>query len=151
MELTKTDRDLLKLVQQDADMTISQLAERVGASPSAVQRRLQRLRDGGVILRTVALADPARLGSITLLVELELERDRPELLPALHQWIGRTPEVQQAWSLTGRGDYTLVVVTRSIDHFYALSSDMMTSNANIRKFTTSVVLKHVKQGLVIPV
>lgn len=47
--------------------------------------------------------------------------------PAPPQWIGRTPEVQQAWCLTGRGGYTLVGVTRPTDHFDVLPSDMMAS------------------------
>lgn len=69
----------------------------------------------------------------------------------LHRWIASTPEVQQAWCLTGRGDYTLVVVTASIEHFDTLADEMMGVNANIRKFTTSVVLKNLKRSLAIPV
>lgn len=152
MEISEADCAILRVVQRDADVTIAELAEKVGASPSAAQRRLQRLRDAKVIERNVALVDPKRVGGrVTLLVEIELERERPELLPGLHQWIARTPEVQQAWSLTGRGDYTMVVVVRSIDDFDTLSSEMMESNPNIRKFTTSVVLKHIKRSLEVPV
>jgi Lrp/AsnC family transcriptional regulator, leucine-responsive regulatory protein len=139
-------------MQQDSRLTIGVLAERVGLSPSSTQRRLQRLRDDKVILRDVALVDHKRVGpNVTLLVELELERDRPELLLALHQWIAATSEVQQAWCLTGRGDYTLVIVADSIEHFDQLAERMMSGNPNIRKFTTSVVLKHLKQSLAISV
>jgi Lrp/AsnC family transcriptional regulator, leucine-responsive regulatory protein len=152
LELTRVDRAILHEMQQDARLTIGVLAERVGLSPSSTQRRLQRLRDDKVILRDVALVDHKRVGpNVTLLVELELERDRPELLQALHQWIAATSEVQQAWCLTGRGDYTLVIVADSIEHFDQLAERMMSGNPNIRKFTTSVVLKHLKQSLVISV
>jgi Lrp/AsnC family leucine-responsive transcriptional regulator len=95
--------------------------------------------------------DPKRVGaSVTLLVELELERDRPELLAPLHQWIAHTPEVQQAWCLTGRGDYTLVIVTSSVEAFDKLADQMMSENPNVRKFTTSVVLKLLKRTLAVP-
>jgi Lrp/AsnC family leucine-responsive transcriptional regulator len=151
VSLTEADRAILRVMQQDCGVTIAALAERVGTSVSATQRRLQRLRDQGIILRDVSVVDPKLVGaSVTLLVELELERDRPELLGPLHQWIARTPQVQQAWCLTGRGDYTLVVVTDSVESFDALADQMLAENPNVRKFTTSVVLKLLKRTLAVP-
>lgn len=152
MRIDDTDKALLDLMQKDAGVTLSELADRVGVSPSAAQRRLQRLREDKVILRDVSLLNPKLIApSMTMLVELELERDRPELLASLHLWIARSAEVQQAWSLTGRGDYTLVMIVRSIEHFDAVADAMMAQNPNIRKFTTSVVLKNLKSTLALPV
>lgn len=152
MDLTKSDRAILHAMQEDASLSIDALAERVGLSSSSVQRRLRRLREEKVILRDVSVVDPGRIGpSVTLLVELELERDRAEQLLSLHRWIARTIEVQQAWCLTGRGDCTLVVVAASIEHFDKLAEQMMSDNPNIRKFTTSVVLKQLKRSLHVPV
>lgn len=152
IELTDADRAILRIVQEDARTTIEDIAGRVGLSVSSTQRRLQRLREDKVILGDVAVLDPKRVGqNVTMLVEIELERDRPELLPGFHQWIARTPQVQQAWYVTGRGDYTLVVVTASIEDFDGLMERLMTDNRNVRKFTTSVVLKSVKRGLAVPV
>ena len=151
-ELTQTDAEILRIVQQDARTTIENIAHRVGLSVSSAQRRLQRLREEKVITGEVAIVDPKRVGShVTMLVELELERDRPELLPALHQWLAKAPEVQQAWSITGRGDYTLVVLSPSIEAFDALMERMLADNRNIRKFTTSVALKTLKRSLAVPV
>jgi len=151
-DLTFADRAILRLMQQDARTTIEEIARRIGLSISATQRRLQRLREDKVILGDISVVDPKRLGQgVTMLVELELERDRPEMLPGLQQWIARTTQIQQAWYVTGRGDYTLVVVVASIDAFDALMERLTTDNRNIRKFTTSVVLKTVKRGLAVPV
>ena len=152
MRIDETDKRILEIMQKDAGITLSELAERIGVSPSAAQRRLQRLREETVILRDVSLLNPKLIApSVTMLVELELERDRPELLASLHLWIARSAEVQQAWCLTGRGDYTLVITVRSVEHFDALADAMMTQNPNIRKFTTSVVLKNLKSTLELPV
>jgi Lrp/AsnC family leucine-responsive transcriptional regulator len=152
MEITDIDRAILREMQRDAGITIVELAERLGVSASAAQRRLQRLRDEKVILSEVAILDPKQVGAnVTMLVEIELERDRPELIASLHHWISTSPQVQQAWCLTGRGDYTLVVVADSIDAFDKFADLMLEENANIRKFTTSVVLKHVKRTLQVPV
>src|SRR5437868_5891480 len=95
-ELDKADTAILRIVQDDARATIETIAHRVGLSASSAQRRLQRLRDEKVILGEVAVLDPKRTGNpVTMLVELELERDRPELLPGFHRWLAKVPEIQQ--------------------------------------------------------
>ncbi|OHV79917.1 Lrp/AsnC family transcriptional regulator [Ensifer sp. LCM 4579] len=150
-KLTATDQAILRIVQEDARATIEDIAAKTGLSASSAQRRLQRLREEKVILGEVSIIDPKKLGlGVTLLVELELERDRPELMVKLHHWIARTPEVQEAWCITGRGDYTLVVVCGSIEEFDLLAERLMNENPNIRKFTTHVVLKTLKRGLALP-
>lgn len=152
MPLTAADREILKLMQQDATITLNELAHRTGLSPSSAQRRLQKLRDDKVILRDVSIVDPKKVGaSVSMLVEVELERDRPELLPPFLRWVTETPEVQEAWGTSGRGDYTLVIMAQSVEHFDALADRMMERNANIRKFTTSVVLKTLKRTLAVTV
>lgn len=152
MQLTKSDSAILAILQKDAGITMAELAEQVGLSVSSAQRRVQRLREAKVILRDVSIIDPKKISpSITLLVELELEKDRPELLSSLHLWIARTAEVQQAWCLTGRGDYTLVMVVGTIEHFDGLAERMMVENPNVRKFTTSVALKTLKRTLELPI
>ena len=148
---TAVDRAILRIVQEDARATIEEIAARTGLSASSAQRRLQRLRERKVILGDVSIIDPRKVGlGVTLLVELELERDRPELMVNLHQWIAKTPEVQEAWCITGRGDYTMVVVCGSIHAFDLLAERLMNENPNVRKFTTNVVLKTLKRGLALP-
>lgn len=149
--VTDVDREILSILQEDARATIEDIAARTGLSPSSAQRRLQRLREDKVIVGEVAIVDPKKVGlGVTLLVELELERDRPELMANLHRWIAKTPEVQEAWCITGRGDYTLVVVCGSIDDFDTLAEHLVNENPNVRKFTTHVVLKTLKRGLAVP-
>ncbi len=86
MDLDAFDRQLLNLVQQDASRTADQLATHVALSVSAIQRRLKRLREEGVVERHVAVLDPRQVGRPTLfVVALEVERERPELLAQLRR------------------------------------------------------------------
>jgi Lrp/AsnC family transcriptional regulator, leucine-responsive regulatory protein len=150
--LTSADKALLRCLQRDSRMTLDALAHAAGLSTSTAQRRVQRLRDEGVITGDVALVDPKAVGQpLTLHVELELERDRPELLQALQAWIGRSEHIQQAWYVTGRGDLMLVITAASIEAFDGFMERMLSENRNIRKFTTSVVLKTLKRGLAVAV
>ena len=79
MDLDDFDRQLLARVQADASLTAEQLAEAVALSPSAIQRRLRRLREGGVIEREVAVLDPGRVGSpASFITSLYLHHERPD-------------------------------------------------------------------------
>lgn len=152
MDLDRFDRQLLNLVQQDAAQTAERLAEQVGLSPSAIQRRLKRMREQGVILRDVAVLDPRAVGRPTFfVVSLEVERERPELLAQLREWIARHAEIQQAFYVTGETDYVLVVTAPDTEAFELLMSQLVKENPNVRRFTTNVVLGLWKQGLTIPV
>ena len=151
MSLDRLDIRLLAELQADAALTNDQLAERVALSASAVQRRVRRLESSGVIERRIALVDPAKVGRTAhFIVGVEVERERPELVKKLRDWVAAEPAVQQAYYVTGTADYVLVVVTRDIGEFDALMSEMMLANPNVRRFTTQVVMSTVKRGLAVP-
>lgn len=152
MELDRFDRQLLNLVQEDAAQTAERLAEQVGLSPSAIQRRLKRMREQGVITRDVAVVDPREIGRPTFfVVSLEIERERPELLAQLREWLSRRAEVQQAYYVTGETDFVIIMTARDTEAFDAMMSRLVQENPNVRRFTTNVVLNLLKQGLSIPV
>ncbi len=151
MDLDAYDRQLLNLVQQDASRTAEQLATHVALSVSAIQRRLKRLREEGIVERHVAVLDPRQVGRPTLfVVALEVERERPELLAQLRRWLDAEPHVQQAYYVTGGADFTLVVTAPDTETYDALMSRMVADNPNVRRFTTNVVLGIVKRGLAMP-
>jgi len=151
-ELDRLDRRLLAQLQDNAVLTNDALAELVGLSPSAVQRRVRRLEAAGVIERHVAVIDPAKVGQPAMfLVSIEVERERADLVNKLRDWFRTEPAVQQAYYVTGSADYVLVVVVRDIQAFDALMSEMMAANPNVRRFTTNVVMSAVKRGLMVPV
>ena len=152
MKLDRFDRQLLNLVQEDAGRTSEDLAQRVALSPSAVQRRLRKLKDAGVIVRHTAILEPRKVGRPTFfIVSLEVERDRPELLNQLRTWLAAQEHVQQAFYVTGEADFILVVTAPDTETYDALMARLATENPNVRKFTTNVALGVVKRGLTIPV
>lgn len=152
MDLDDFDRRLLNLVQSDAGQTAERLAESVGLSPSAVQRRLRRLRETGVIVRETAIVDPKCVGSpVSFIVALEVERERPETLNHLRAWLETQDHVQQAFYVTGEADFMLVITAPDTGSYDALMARLMADNPNVKRFTTYVALGIVKRGLSIPV
>ncbi|RUL63443.1 Lrp/AsnC family transcriptional regulator [Dyella dinghuensis] len=151
MELDKLDRRILAILQKDARRPAELMGADVGLSASAVQRRIARMREEAVITAEVALVDPKQAGRpLTMIVDVEVERERPELLASLKQWIAAEPCIQEAWYVTGAGDYVLIVVARDVDDFEALMQRLVVDNANVRRFQTRVALSTLKRGMFVP-
>lgn len=148
IDLDKFDRGILAIMQADARRSAESIGAQVGLSASAVQRRLARLRDDGVIRAEVALVDPACAGRpLTVIADVEVERERPELQLRLKQWIAAEPAIQEAWYVTGEGDYVLIVAVRDVQAYEALMQRLMIENANVLRFRTRVALGTLKRGL----
>lgn len=152
LELDQQDRRLLSLIQDDAGIAINTLADETGLSPASVQRRLRRLREGGVIAREVAVIDPLAVGlGMSFIVMVELERDRIDQLDAFRRKALREPHVQQCYYVTGEADFALVCVTRDMADFEALTRRLFFGDENVRRFRTSVVMGRTKVGLTLPI
>ncbi|SFR95004.1 DNA-binding transcriptional regulator, Lrp family [Dyella sp. OK004] len=150
-ELDKFDRRILAILQTDARRSAELIGTDIGLSASAVQRRIARLRDESIITTEVAVVDPKRTGRpLTLIVDIEVERERPELMASLKQWIATEPAIQEAWYVTGEGDYVLIVTARDVEDYDALMQRLVAENGNVRRFQTRVALGTLKRGLLVP-
>ena len=151
MKLDRFDRLLLNLMQEDSAQTAERMSEQIPLSASAIQRRIKRMREEGVIARECALIDPSKVQRPTFfVVALQVERERPELLTQLRKWLTNEPHIQQAFYVTGEADFILIVTASDTESYDALMSRLVCENANIRRFTTNVALSVVKRGLAIP-
>ena len=152
MELDRFDRQLLNLIQEDVGQTAERLAQQVNLSPSAIQRRLRRMREEGVIVRECAVVDAKKIGRPTFfIVSMQVERERPELLAQLRKWLAAQEHIQQVFYVTGEADFVLVVTAPDTETYDALMSRMVGENPNVKRFTTNVALTVVKRGLTIPI
>ena len=151
-DLDSLDRAILTQLQDDARAIAETIGAKVGLSAAAVQRRIKRLRETGVIAREVAVLDPAALGlPMTFIVMVEMERERLEVLDAFRQQVLDDAHVQQCYYVTGTADFALVVSCRDMTDFEAFTHRMFFDNENVRHFTTSVTMERVKVGLTLPI
>ena len=145
------DRKLLDLLQNDAARPLYELGDRVGLSPSAVQRRLSRYRASGVIDRQVAVLDPGVMpGTVLACVLVTLERETKKLHAAFRQRLLAAPEVQQCYGLAGTWDYLLLVAASGIPRCLAVIDELLLDAPNVKRYETSFVFEPVKRGLSIP-
>ncbi len=110
MELDAFDRRILTLLQKDNHMPQRDIAEAVGLSSSAVNRRIAALEAAGVIRANVAVVDPAKVGRpISIIVEVAVESERLDLLDQVRRRFEQSAAVQQVYYVTGDVDFVLVV------------------------------------------
>ncbi|MDH4569050.1 Lrp/AsnC family transcriptional regulator [Pseudomonas sp. BN414] len=151
MTLDVFDLKLLKEVQQDAGRSQAELGERVNLSAAAVNRRLKRLNEDGVIRRTVALVDPQQLGhQLTVIAEVEVESERLDLLDAMKRSFLACPQVQQCYYVAGEFDFVLVLAVKSMEQYTDLTRQLFFESNNVRRFRTLVSMSNVKVGLEVP-
>jgi len=92
--MDEIDRKLLELLQEDATLSIAQLAERVGLSATPCWKRIQKLEANKVIVKRVALVDPERVGvGLTVFVGIEAGEHTPECLARVNPVGAAMPEV----------------------------------------------------------
>jgi Lrp/AsnC family leucine-responsive transcriptional regulator len=149
--LDRFDMKLLDLVQRDNRLTSEVLGERVGLSATAVQRRLKRLREEGVIEADVAVVSPKAVGQrVQMLVMVSLERERADIIDRFKKSIRATPEVMNGYYVTGEADFVLVVTTKDMEGYEAFTRRFFYGNPDIKTFKTMVVMDRVKVGFGLP-
>jgi len=140
------DLKLLNALQEDADRTAEQLAELVALSPSAIARRIRRLREVGAIERTVALLSP-QLASKRLraLVSLQLHDHAPAAgLAELRARLHSLDEVQLCLEVSGSDDMVLLIACRDMAEFNAFADAELAASPVVRRYETSFVKKEIK-------
>lgn len=150
--LDSYDRQLLALVQEDSRLSQAELGARVHLSAAAVNRRLKRLSDDGVIERFAAQVRPEALGyPLTIVVEVEVENERIDLLDAVTQSFLRCPFIQQCYYVAGECDFVLIFAVRDMAHYTALTRELFYDSHNVKRFKTLVTMGRLKTGTRVPV
>ncbi len=150
--LDRFDRAILAILQEDNTTPQRRIGERVNLSAAAVQRRIRRMEENGVIEANVARVDPAKLGRpISLVVEVSVESERLDLLDASKARFAAAPEVQQCYYVTGETDFVLIVTVADMAEYQALTRRLFFADGNVKSFRTHVVMDRVKAGSAVPV
>jgi Lrp/AsnC family transcriptional regulator, leucine-responsive regulatory protein len=146
------DEKLLAAVQKNARIPAEELGAAVGLSGSAVLRRLKHLREIGVIDREVAVVRPEKLGPcLRIIAGVELERERPDQLGSLIEWLTARDEIQQAYYISGTADLLLIIIVPDVSIYDTLTSELVAEHPTIKRITTSVVFRELKTSLVVPI
>lgn len=144
--LDRFDLALLNLVQSDDSRTADSLSNEVPLSPSAIARRLRRLRGEGWIARTIALLSPrltARRLRAVVLIQLSEHADQRGK-SALLKRIAEAPEVQFCYELAGAHDMVLLFDCAAMSEFNEVAEAVLVADATVRRYETYFVKRETK-------
>lgn len=139
--MDQIDHRILHELRRDGRIANTQLAERVGLSPSACLRRVQVLEASGVIKGYRAVTDPAKLGAgfvAFLLVGLS-DHSRASLM-RFERAILACPEITECHNITGTAEYLLRVEAADLAGYKAIHTDVVSALDGVRQLTTHVVV-----------
>lgn len=135
--LDDLDRRILNQLQRDSSLTNQELAARVHASPPTCLRRVRRLVETGVIVRQVALLDPAKLGSsLTAIVEVTLDVQAAEQMAAFEDAMQAEPAVLQCYRVSTGPDFVVIAQVADMPAYHAMVHRAFTAQANVRNVRT---------------
>ena len=150
-ELDKLDVELLRLVQTNAQLTANDLGEKVGLSPSSALRRVNRLRETGVIARECAILSDDFAGKRVFgVVMVQMNRHSPEVVAALKRQLSERHEVQMIYEISGAFDLVLLVVERDLSRFVEFTDQMLAISPYVHRFETHFVKSRLKTTLALP-
>jgi len=148
--MDSTDRKILAILQEDASLSVADVAKRVNLSQTPCWRRIQKLTDSGVITRRVALVDPDAVGlGLTVFVEIESGDHSKQWLDRFAEAITGMPEVMEIYRMAGDVDYLLRITVPSmaaVDAFY----QRLIARVPLKNVTSRFAMERVKYTTAYP-
>jgi Lrp/AsnC family transcriptional regulator len=154
--MDKLDKRILDLLQKSGDLTAAEIADRVGLSKAPCWRRIQRLREIGVIKQTVALLDAHALNvGTTVFVTIKTANHSAAWFEKFVKAVREVPEVVEIYRMSGDTDYLMKIVVPDIDGYDVVYKRLIAAvefldvSASFAletiKYTTALPLTYAKQ------
>jgi Lrp/AsnC family transcriptional regulator, leucine-responsive regulatory protein len=145
VEIDDFDRKILELVQRDNTRPLHELSKSVNLSAPAIARRLQKLRQLGVISRDVSIVSGNAVGRpLTLIVQVSVDSELMDQIDAIKQRFSNCPQIQHCYYVTGDADFILIINVRDMEEYEQLTRSLFFEGGNVRHFRTFVAMQKVK-------
>lgn len=152
IEIDRIDREIIRLLQQNAELSAVAIGEQIGLSQSPCWRRIQRLREGGLILGQVMRFDRKKLGfGILVFAQVKLTAHGRSKVPEFAETIRQFPEVQECHLVLGNIDFLLRIVARDIEEYERFFFEKLSHLAEIQEVHSNIVLSEIKYTTQLPI
>ena len=150
MKLDSIDLKILDILQRDAEQQVAQIAEQVGLSATPCWRRIQRMKEAGVITRQVALLDPQKINvGVTVFVSVRTSTHTQEWFDRFTATVHAIAEVVEFYRMSGDVDYLLRVVVLDIAAYDAVYKRLI-AGTNLHDVSSSFAMQELKQTTALP-
>jgi Lrp/AsnC family transcriptional regulator len=148
--MDNTDLKILAILQEDASLSVAEVASRVNLSQTPAWRRIQRLEEQGVIERRVAILNPEAIGlGLSVFVEIETGDHSAEWIRRFASAIADMPEVMEVYRMAGDVDYLLRIAIGEMaayDRFYKKLIELVP----LKNVTSRFAMERVKSTTAYP-
>ena len=152
MQIDAIDLKILDVLQQNARISNAELAQSVGLSPSPCLRRIRNLEKAGVISKYAAILDQTVVElSISVFVQVTLERQVEAALETFERLIRERAEVLECYLMTGDADYLLRIVVPDVAAYEQFLKDHLTRIPGVASIKSSFALNRVKYETALPI
>lgn len=150
--LDETDRAILRVLQENADHSVAEVAERVALPYTPCWRRIQRLQRNGIIARRVALLDQRALGlGVSVLVAVALRRHDEATLKRFERAVQEIDEIMECYAIAGDRDFHLRVVVPDVEAYDRLLKAKLVHLPGAASVSSSFALSCVKYTTKLPI
>lgn len=151
VKIDRLDRELLKLLQTESEITASEIGERIGMSQSTCWRRIQRLRDEGLIQDQLVTLDRKKVGlNAMIFAQVKLSSQGRSNLVEFSDAIQSFPEVLDCYVLMGNVDFLLRIVAADIDAYEKFFFEKLSTLSGVQEITSSIALSEIKHTTALP-
>lgn len=142
MTIDAYDTKILRSLSRHGRISVTELAEQVGLSHSAVLKRLRKLEDENVIKGYQAIFNNAKLGgSFTVLTHVSLSAQKQTTLKKFEEFIRSIPEIMDCLLMTGDADYFLKIVVDDLGTFERILTEKLAAFEGVTGIKSSVALR----------
>ncbi len=150
--IDQTDRRILQLLQTEAGINAAAIGERIGLSQSACWRRMQRLREEGVIKDQPVILDPEKVGLSTMVfAQVKLTSHGRSNLTDFADAVRRYPEVLDCYVVLGNVDFLLRIVAEDIKGYERFIYEKLSQLPGVQEVNSSMALSEIKHTTVLPI
>jgi Lrp/AsnC family transcriptional regulator len=152
VSLDQTDRRILELLQTEAGINATEVGERIGLSQSACWRRIQRLREEGVIKDQPAILDREKVGLSTMVfAHVKLTSHGRSNLTDFADAVRQYPEVLDCYVVLGNVDFLLRIVAEDIKDYERFMYEKLSQLPGVQEVNSSIALSEIKHTTVLPI
>ena len=152
IELDRIDKEIIRVLQDDAELSAAAVGEIIGLSQSPCWRRIQRLKDEALIQGQTMRFDRKKLGfDVLIFAQVKLTAHGRSQVPQFAETIRQFPEVQECHLVLGNIDFLLRIVARDIEEYEHFFFEKLSHLAEIQEVHSNIVLSEIKYTTQLPI
>lgn len=152
MKLDKFDREILRVLQTDATISMADLSQKVGLSHTPCWRRVKKMEAEGLIMKKVTILDNKKLNlGVSVFIYVSLKNHDGQSLTDFESAVQDIYEIVECHTTSGEKDYLLKVIVQSIEEYEALLKSSLTNLPHVDHLSSTFALKQVKNTTELPI